>query len=308
MGAMYDRSMVDKLASDQASELTFRELLILLWSRRWLISIVTVLGTIAVTGSSYLVTRQYKASVLVSALDNPGSNGQTGGVGKLASQFGGLASLAGISVNGDSKKSESLAVLQSEALTEDFIKQNDLLPVLYPKLWDPLAKKWKVTDPKKMPTLWKANLMFKTKIRDVKTDGKTGLTTVSITWTDATVAAQWANELVRLANDRLRTQAIYEGERNIAYLTEQAPKMDVIGVKEALFSILEDELSKVMLARGNVDYALRIVDPAFVPESTASPKRWLWLFVGMTMSFGLTSFCVFIRHAWRSGSGEQVRS
>jgi capsular polysaccharide biosynthesis protein len=150
-----------------------------------------------------------------------------------------------------------------------------------------------------MPTLWKANLLFKTKIRGVATDTKTGLVTVSITWTDAKVAAQWANALVRLANDYLRTQAIDEGERNIAYLTDQAPKMDVLGVKQAMFSILQDEINKVMLARGNVDYALKVVDPAFAPEMTASPKRWVWLFVGMGVSFVLASFYVFIRNAWR---------
>jgi uncharacterized protein involved in exopolysaccharide biosynthesis len=298
--------MLEKTAPDQEAGITFRDLAALLWSRRWFIVAVTVLGTVVVTSSSYLVARKYKATVLVAALDNPGSNGQAGGVGKLASQFGGLASLAGISMNSDSKKSESIAVLQSEALTEDFIKKNDLLPVLYPKLWDPVAKKWTVTDPSKMPSLWKANLMFKTKIRGVVTDTKTGLVTVSITWTDAKVAAQWANTLVRMANDYLRTQAIDEGERNIAYLTEQAPKMDVVGVKEAMFSLLQDEINKVMLARGSVDYALKVLDPAFVPEMTSSPKRFVWLFVAMAMSLFMSSFYVFLANAWRGDKGEEV--
>ncbi len=49
----------------------------------------------------------------------------------LATQFGGLASLAGVSVSGDSRRSESVAVLQSEALTEQYIQANNLLPVLF---------------------------------------------------------------------------------------------------------------------------------------------------------------------------------
>jgi len=298
--------MVTKAIRRHDDEITLYELAGMLWNRRWFILVVTTVTTVAVVAASYLFEKQYQATVVVSAVSNPGSSGQIGGAaGAIASQFGGIASLAGISVGADNKKAESLAVLQSEALTEDFITQNDLLPVIYKKFWDPATKKWNINDPRKIPTLWKANQYFKTRIRGVATDTKTGLVVVSITWTDPKLAAQWANALVRLANDYLRDKAIRESERNIAYLTDEAAKTDVVGVKQAIFAILQDEINKVMLARGSIDYALKVVDPAFAPEIAASPKRLLWLGSGLAGGLGLSIFAVFLGNAWRAGSARR---
>jgi len=218
-----------------------------------------------------------------------------GGLSSATSQFSGLASLVGLSPQQDSKKSESLAVLQSEALTQQYIANNDLLPVLYPKRWDAVAKRWKVTDPKKIPTLWTANQLFKEKIRVLTTDTKTGLSTLIITWDDPVVAARWANGLVKMANDYLRDKTIVESERNIAYLTEQGAKTDAVGVKQAVYSILQTEISKAMLAKGSDEYALKVVDPAFAPEKASSPKPALWIFIGTVAGLICSFIIVMVR-------------
>jgi len=226
-----------------------------------------------------------------SAVSGSGANGQTGALGGLASQFGGLAALAGISLSGDSKKSEILAVLQSESLTEAYIRENNLLPLLFPKHWDPINKKWNISDPEKVPTLWKANQYFKKRVRTVVTDAKTGLVTVTIEWNDPKLAAQWANGLVRMTNDYLRNQETEEAERNIAFLTEQVIKTDVLGVKQAIYTILQNEVEKLMLARGSTP--LKVLDSAFVPELPSSPKLSLWLPAGFVMGLFAALLLVF---------------
>jgi uncharacterized protein involved in exopolysaccharide biosynthesis len=213
----------------------------------------------------------------------------------MASQFSGLANMLGISATGDSKKNESLAVLQSEDLTEQYISENNLLPVLYPKLWDAANKRWKTNSPKKIPTLWKANRMFKNGIRTVTNDAKTGLSTLKITWSDPATAARWANGLATRANDFLRSKAIRESESNIAYLTEQAAKTDEVGVRQAIYSILQSEISKAMLARGSEEYALKIVDHAYAPESPSNPKPLLWVFIGTVLGL-MVSFFIIALH------------
>ena len=55
------------------------------------------------------------------------SGGQMGGMSSVISQFGGLASLAGIPPGQDAKRAETLAALESAALTERYIAQNDFL-------------------------------------------------------------------------------------------------------------------------------------------------------------------------------------
>ena len=50
----------------------------------------------------------------------------------------GFAALAGLGLGGnDYATEEAIAVLKSESLTEAFIQDNNLLPELFPKSWDP---------------------------------------------------------------------------------------------------------------------------------------------------------------------------
>jgi uncharacterized protein involved in exopolysaccharide biosynthesis len=294
--------MVDTLAREHG-EVSLRDLVALIWARRWFVLSITILATLAAGLATRVIDKRYLATTTLSPATSTGS--QLGTLGSLASQFGGIASLAGISLPGNSKKSESLAILQSEALTEDYIRKNDLLPILYEKQWDPQARKWKETNPKKMPTLWKANQMFKGAIRGVSTDSKTDLITLTVTWKDPELAAKWANGLVRMANEYARDRVVAESERNIAYLIEQASKTDALGVKQAIYSILQSEINKEMLARGNNEYALKVLDPAFTPERPSSPKLALWLIMGFFGGLFSALFIVFVQNAWRSGNVKQ---
>jgi uncharacterized protein involved in exopolysaccharide biosynthesis len=291
--------MVAVTAQEQESEISLYQLVAVLSARRWLILCITALTTLVAGALALTVQKRYQASVIVSPVSSSESSSQMGTLSSLTSQFSGLASLAGVSVSGDSKKFEALAVLQSEALTERFVQQNDLLPVLYQKQWDSVAKRWKQSDPEKVPTLWKANRFFKNKIRTLNNDSKTGLATLTITWKDPQLAARWANQLVELANNYLRDKATRESERNIAYLTEQASKTDVVGVRQAIYSLLQNEINKEMLARGNNEYALKVVDPAFAPELPSSPQLILWLIVGFFGGLLAAVFVTLIRNSWQ---------
>jgi uncharacterized protein involved in exopolysaccharide biosynthesis len=199
----------------------------------------------------------------------------------------------------DSKKAESVAILQSVGLTERYIQQNNLLPMIYPKLWDPAQSKWKTTDPEKTPTLWKGTEFFRKNIRSVTTDGKTGMVTLTITWGDPRQAAAWANGLVQLANDYERDTAISTSEQNIAYLTNQAASTDVLGIKEVIYSLLQSEFDKAMLAKGNREFAFKIIDPALIPERPSYPDKLVWILVTFFSSISFSIFLAFCRVSWQ---------
>jgi uncharacterized protein involved in exopolysaccharide biosynthesis len=279
-------------------EITLRDLFEVLWRDKWLILWMTLAITLVVGVAAWLIPKSYRAQVVLSPVsDVAGAGGLGGTLGSLASQFGGLASLAGISISGDSKRAESVAVLQSEALTTKYIRDNDLLPVLYQKKWNAATKSWNENNTRKIPTLWKANLYFKKKVRSISTDAKTGLVTLSITWKDPQTAAKWANDLVEMTNDYLRSKAIEESERNIAYLNDQAAKTNVVEAKQAIYKILQNEINKVMLARGSMEYAFRILDPAVAPDNPHSPQKLIWLLAGMFGGFCISVFVVLLRRS-----------
>ncbi len=270
-------------------EISLRELFDALWARRLLIIALTLAFGIAAAVVSLLMPEKYEASVVLSPVDDSGS--KMGGGGALLSQLGGLASLGGLSLSGSDQKSVALATLQSHALTEAFIRDNKLLPILYPDDWDAAAAKWTISDPDDVPTPWKAERMFAKKVRSIAEDKKTGLVTLTIEWTDPELAAKWATELVERANKHLRTKAIGASQTNLAYLNEQLTKTSVVELQQSIYSLIEAEIKKVMIANGSDEYAFRVVDPARVAEERVSPKRTLitavGLFAGLMIGFVL---------------------
>lgn len=266
----------------------------ILWRARWLVISAAVTLAVAAGIAAKLMPKTYKAVTVLSPVSSNSEGGQLGGLGSVVSQFGGLAALAGISVTGDDKKAESIAVLQSEALTRKFIADNNLLPVLFDKARNSEQADGETKGPS-APTLWTANAYFKKKIRTVTRDAKTGLVTLEIAWKDPVQAADWANGLVKLTNVYLRDKAIAESEGNIAYLSEQAAKTDAVGVKQAIYTIMQAEINKAMLARGSEEYALKVIDPAVAPETHSSPQFLIWVVGGFFGGLFLSVLVALLR-------------
>lgn len=268
---------------DSGGDISLDDTISILWRRKWLILGVSLAFAAAAGVAALVVPKSYVASAIVAPVSSSQGGGGGGGLGALASSFGGLASLAGVALPGDSKKFEALAVLQSENLTERYIRDNNLVPIIFYRKWDSDRGRWKVTDPSKIPTVWWANDYFKKKIRAVSNDTKTGLATITITWTDPKLAAKWTNDLIKLTNEYMRTKAIQESEVNLAYLNEQALKTSEVAIRQGIYGLIQDEIGKVMLAKGSEEYALKVIDPAVAPEKPFSPQPVAWILFG---SFG----------------------
>lgn len=263
---------------------------------RYRIAAFVITCTIVVGVVSFLIQRQYDAAIVISPVTTASDKPLGGGaLGSLS----GLAALAGMSLGSDSKKNESLATLESQAILQRYIVENNLMPILYEDKWDAGRGKWTVTDPEKMPTLWKAIQFFKKNVRTVSTNSKTGVVTLTVRWRDAATAAKWANGLVKLTNDYERERAIAESDRNIAYLTQQAAGTDVVGIKQAIYNLLQSEISKNMIARGTPEYAFKVIDPALVPEKAAFPLKKVFVAVAFFGSFLLATLVVLARLAWQ---------
>jgi uncharacterized protein involved in exopolysaccharide biosynthesis len=291
---------VDTLNQTAApDEVTVEQLLAVLNRWRWVILAVTLVATAAAAAAALLLPKWYEADIVISPASTQNSTSQLGGLSSLLSEVGGgLASLAGVGTEADTKRAESLAVLQSEALTENYIRLNDLLPILYASDWNPVTRRWKPSLGRKIPTLWKANRYFNSTVRTVKTDAKTGIVTLMISWKDPLLAAQWANGLVKMTNDYLRHKALDESARNITYLNEEAAKTDLVGARQAIFTLLESEIDKEMLARGNEEYAFKVLDPAESPERASYPRPTLWTVGAFIGTLGLSVLAAFARVAW----------
>jgi uncharacterized protein involved in exopolysaccharide biosynthesis len=283
------------LASQQTDlqEITLRDLFRILRVRGLFIATVSLLFALGAGIAAFVSPKWYEASIVLS----PVATSASSALGSSGSALGGLAALAGISVAGDSKKSESVAMLQSEGLTERYIEKNGLLQVIYRDDWDGVKQAWR--NPEKHPTLWKANLYFKKSLRTVSTDLKTGIITLTIKWKDPALAADWANGLVNMTNEVMRNKAIAESEKNMEYLTAEASKTNMVEARQAIYTILQGEINKSMLARGSSEYALKIIDPARTAEKQSSPIKSLWIIIGLFSGASLAIAATLIHSSWK---------
>jgi LPS O-antigen subunit length determinant protein (WzzB/FepE family) len=254
-----------------------------IWSGRWLIVAITSL--FAVGGVTYALVAQewWRAEVVLAPAD------KKGGMSGALSQLSGLASLAGVSVGGGGGN-EPLAVLKSRAFARDFITDMKLMPVL--------LEDFDAGD--RPPDIRDALEIFTEQVRTVSDDKKTGLVTLSVRWKDADTAALWANELARRVNARLRAEALAEAERNVTYLQKEMAETSVVSLQQSMGRVLEGEMQKLMLARGNEEFAFKVIDKATPPNLRDAPKRALIAIFATLAGGGLGILAVFLRQAWRN--------
>src|ERR1700737_2728092 len=97
------------------NEISIPELLADTWKAKWTVLAIVTIFTIAGMGLGLLIGKKYRADILLSPVaESP--TGSVGGLGAITSQFGELASMAGLSLSGRgaNNKDESVAVLQSQ--------------------------------------------------------------------------------------------------------------------------------------------------------------------------------------------------
>jgi uncharacterized protein involved in exopolysaccharide biosynthesis len=263
-------------AVDDADEIRLRDLWQVVWRGKWLI-VSAALGTaILAIAVTFLITPVYRSSVLlVPTIETTASSG----LASLATQFAGVASLAGVNLASGNRTAEAIATLRSRLFTEKFIREHNLLPILYADSWDEDARRWR-DGADEGPTMWEAYERFDS-LRNVEEDLTTGLIAVSVNWTDPKLAAEWANWLVADVNHVLRTRAIRESQQNLDFLRTELQKNSQVPLQTTIFGLIEAEMKNAMLANVRQEYAFKVIDPAVMAEKRSWPNRLLFAVLGL---------------------------
>lgn len=275
-------------------EISLRDLWDILWRGKWIIIAITALFAAGSVIYALQAEEWYRAEVLLAPTDEKSTSG-------LGGQLGGLAALAGVTVGG-SDSAEVVAVLESREFARDFIEDQNLLPVLFSGKLDSATGEWLGDDPEDWPEIRDGVKYFHENVLGVNQDPKNGLVTLAVEWTDPEVAARWAGSLVKRLNSRLRDRALAEAETNVDYLRSEIAQTNVVTLQQSIGRLLESELQKLMLARGNEEFAFRVLDAASPPKQRVRPKRALIAVVGTILGGILGVFGVLLLHAVRSDS------
>jgi uncharacterized protein involved in exopolysaccharide biosynthesis len=275
-----------------------------IWRRRWLVVMCTFVFAAAFVAVAFIVTPVYRAQTVVVPGD---ADKRVGGLGSMLGQFGGLAAIAGLDMpSNGSMTEEALAVLRSRGFTENFLKEEGVMPLLYAKRWDPAAKGWK-GPAKNHPTYAQGSKDFDRKVRKVSYDKKRGLIVIQVEWKDRATAAYWANQLVKRLNAEMRARAIAQTDASVSFLEKELAGTNVIETRAAVSRLMEAQINQRMYANVTQEYAFRVVDPALEPDpkDVAWPNKPLLLLLGSFLGLFLGVAIAFV--SWLA-SGRKARA
>jgi uncharacterized protein involved in exopolysaccharide biosynthesis len=282
--------------TNSRGETDLRDVALVMWAGKWWIAGAACLSAAILTLIAFMMTPIYRASTVLVPVRAESTDG--GGLGAAVRSLSGAASLVGLSLGGGSSDlEESLAVLRSREFLDAFIRDENLMPVLFNKEWDEAGKAWK--EPAKAPTPAQAHRYFTRQILSIAQDKKTGLITISIDFPDRERAAYWANELVRRINHEMRTRARQEAASSLGYLETELGKTSLVSVREAINNLIEAQIRKSMLANVSQEYVFRVVEAATPPDANDKlrPNRKLMLVAGGMAGALLAALTVLM--VWR---------
>ena len=268
----------EKVETTRGDAIDIAQLWGVVWRFKYLIAATTIVAGLIAVVLALTAVPVFRSEVAIAEV----KDGNMGAAASLANQIGGIASIVGLNLAaGGGAGREAQALLNSRRLAEEFISRNNLLPLLFP-------------NGKQPATLWLGVRDFRQAVLSIRDDKRSGLTVVSMSWTDPETAAKWANGYVALANELLRARAMSESEANIAYLRGQIEKTDVVELRRVMYNLIESEMKTLMLANAKPEYAFAILDPAVPPEVRFSPRRTLMVLLGLALGLAVGLSAAFV--------------
>ena len=303
-------------------EIDLRELLTAIWQGKLIIIVITILFAVASVFYAINQPNIYRSEALLA----PAEQEQQGGLGALAGQFGGLASLAGVSLASGSvdKTQMALEVLQSRKFTSEFIKKYNILPDLMAvKSWNSQSNainynkdlyleseaKWvrEVEPPfKAEPSMQEAYKEF-TKILSINANKENGLVTISIEHISPYIAEQWVNWLIQEINSTMKQRDVVEANKSTNFLISQIQQTKIADIRAVLYKLVEEQTKTIMFANVRDEYVFKTIDPAIVPEKKFKPKRALICFIGVVLGFFISCVFVLIRYFIKQGNSISIK-
>ena len=292
-------------------QIDFGEIFGALWAGKKVVAGLSFVASIFSIMISLSLPNVYTASTLLSPAEQ-----SSGGLSSLMSQYGGLASLAGLTLpsGGDASKAQlGMQLMQSRAFISDFVARRELLPDLMavdswnietneitydPDIYDENNNVW--TRDAKAPLLPKPSDQeaFKEfiEILTISEDPQTGFISVSIEHQSPIVAAQWLDWLVEDVNAAVKSQDVTEAMKSIEYLKQQVASTSLAELQTMFFELIQSQTETVMLAEVRPEYVFKTIDPAMAPEEKSAPNRVLICILGTIIGGFLGATAVLARH------------
>lgn len=281
----------------------------ILWRHKVFLGIFTLFCTVGMLIYAITLPNVYTAEGLYMAKGGD----DAGAMSKLASQFGGLASVAGINLGGGGidKTEIALELITSRAFLQGFIEKHDLfVPLFAVNGWNKEDNELLIDDdiydsenniwvrevklgktPK--PSSWEAYTKLREKI-DIEYRPKKGIILIKITYYSPILAAEWIELLAHDINLFWKTKSSDETSKSIKFLTQQASETSVAELRKVFYELIAENTQTNLLSQITDEVMFETISNAVIPEEKSAPKRALLILFAMVIGSILAAIIVLV--------------
>tara|TARA_B100000886_G_scaffold337335_1_gene297840 strand:- start:6725 stop:7624 length:900 start_codon:yes stop_codon:yes gene_type:complete len=276
----------------------FESLVNEIYQKKFLTVILSMTFAILFLGSSFLLTKYYKSEAIMQIADSDNLRSNT------FSAYSGIADLAGINVDNDNVSRTDFAIetITSRKFLTNFINEKRLIelfamedwdentnvPLINANIYDEENNTWKrskffnkTSKPTKLEAYKKVMNNF-----EIFQDRDTGFIKVSYTHISPSIAKNFLDDLILSVNQEIKDKEVLDATKKVQYLNKEIATTEVSEIRNILSDLIKKELSVIALSKTTDEYLLKIIDPPFLPEEHAFPKRLIFFISGLL--FGLS--------------------
>lgn len=288
-----------------------KEMWIALLNGKWFIlSITTLVSIIAVIYSLNLPNLYQSKAILVPVESSSSISG-------ALQSYGGLASLAGVSLpsqGSDSNSVKAIQKLNTLSFFENNILPNIFLPnlmaleswnhnnkeLLYNnKIFNNTSNTWTrdISYPKKnIPSAQESYIAFQGQHMELSEDKKTGFVTISIKHQSPYIAKKWLELVVKEINSHFREKDKLEAQKAVDYLNKQISTTSFSEIKQVMAGLLQQQTQKLILIESSEYYVFDYIDPPAIMENKSEPRRSVICILASIMGFMLGMFLTILKY------------
>lgn len=224
----------------------------------------------------------YTSTMVVAPATTDQSSLASLALGAIAGQFGSNIALQQPVFN------EYQALLTSDPLAQELVKDPKVLPKIFYGAWDSDAKTWRSRDnvigwlkdfarfmvglPPWTPPNAEALAKYLNDNLGIDADTNTGFVTMTFQSKDPVFADYFLNELHRTANRLLLQDGRKRSQERMSYLLKTLPKVTVAEQRDVLINLLSQVQQQDMVTNADPQFASIIVAPAIVSSVPTWPN------------------------------------
>ena len=281
-------------------EINIKNLFKILLNHKYKLVSASLLFGIVVLSASFLLNEKYTSKMILK-VEHSGDELSS----ILGSQYGDLASLAGVSIGGGSEDltAYAVALLQSNSFAErlmsiDGVKVNlmaakkynfvNLEIIIDASIYDKSNNEWVRNPPYKRSIIPSALEIYEEVLKDdlkVSLDRRSGFIEVTFTHISPIFARDFLNLILKQANELKRKNDYEEASKALYFLEENLKTTNQKELRDSLTKLIESQLQTLMLVDIREDYLLSAIEQPYLPEEEIFPPKVLLTFIGLFLGF-----------------------